>query len=407
MGFHLTQRLVGSLKPQKKSNYIRYDDEVKGFGIRVTAHGAKSFVLNYYAAGRERRCTIGSWPEWSADAARDEALALRKDIRGGKDPLREKEIVRGEPTVEELAEEYIERHAIPYKKPSSVKQDRRMLMTRVLPALGHLRVSAVIKRDCELLHNSLKSTPYEANRVKSLVSKMFSCAVEWNLRPDNPCRKIPRFHEEKHEGWLTEQQLQRFDLALNEYPVQGAADALRLLMLTGAREGEVLNPTWPQFDLQRGIWTKPSHATKEKKDEHPPLSDAALLILRRMKKQKGEQKVAYLFPGHDGEKARTTLRNAWRIVCRDAGLATEYRVQGKRRMLKRWKPTVRINDLRHSYASYLVSRGASLYVVGKLLGHTQPSTTQRYAHIANSALRSVTNSFSEVLQARLEPPKTA
>jgi integrase len=222
------------------------------------------------------------------------------------------------------------------------------------------------------------------------------------MRADNPCKGIKRFPEEKHEGWLTGEQLQRLELALDQYPVAGAADALRLLVLTGSREGEVLNATWDQFDLGRGIWTKPSHATKENKTEHVPLSDATLIVLRRMAKQR-EPAIKWLFPGQSGEDARSTLRNAWRIVCKNAGMATEHRWRGKRGgMLMRWKPTIRINDLRHSFASHLVQRGASLYQVGKLMGHTQPNTTQRYAHCADAPLRSIANDFAEVLDAKPE-----
>jgi integrase len=129
--------------------------------------------------------------------------------------------------------------------------------------------------------------------------------------------------------------------------------------------------------------------------EHVPLSEAALRILRRMEQNKTG---IYLFSGRDPGTARTTLRNAWRQVCKAAGLATEYSVIGKRgKPLRRWKPNVRVYDLRHTFASHLVSRGASLPLIGRLMGHTQPTTTARYAHVADSALRDVTNDFPEIL----------
>ena len=225
------------------------------------------------------------------------------------------------------------------------------------------------------------------------------------MRGDNPAKGVPRFHEDKRETWLSREQLQKFALALHSYPEQDAADALRLLILTGAREGEVLSASWPMFDLQRGIWTKPSHHTKQQKIEHVPLSEAALLILRRMFKDKDG---VHLFPGREPElepespaepkRSRTTLRNAWKQLCKTAGLATEYSVKGRRgKPLPRWRPNVRIHDLRHTFASHLVSRGVSLFVVGKLLRHTQASTTQRYAHVADGAMRNVANDFGEVL----------
>jgi integrase len=389
---HITQKAVEALDPPASGYYIAFDNKLAGFGVRVTAAGVKSFVYDYRVGGRKRRYTIGRFgkAQWSVTAARNKVEELGPDIRSkGADPAGEKKARLAEPTMKELCDEYIEQWAIPHKKPSSVKQDRRMIETRVLPALGKYRVSAVGTRDIEKLHNSLKKTPYEANRVKSLLSKMFSLAMKWKMRADNPCKGIPRFPEPKHEFWLSAEQFQRLELALNEYEPLWAADAIRLLALTGCREGEGLNATWPQFNLTRGTWTKPSHVTKEKKTEIIPLNENALALLRRMAKQR-DPDIEWLFPADGGKRPHTTLRNAWRIVCRNAGLATQ--VQGRRGM--RWKPTIRINDLRHSFASHLVSGGESLYEVGKLMGHTQASTTQRYAHVADTALRAVANKFT-------------
>ena len=254
---HITQRTVKSLERPDKGNRIFYDDELDGFGVRITAAGAVAFVLNYHVHGRERRYTIGRWPELSAEAARNEALLLKNEIRQGKDPLQEKQLARGEPTVKELAQDYLERHALPHKRPSSVRNDREMLDNIILPQLGKLRVTAVGRRDIESVHRSLKATPYRGNRVLALLSKMFSLAMVWGWRQDNPCKHVPRYLEDKREAWLTAEQLENVERALDNYSDQKAANALRLLILTGAREGEVLRATWSQFNLERGVWTRP------------------------------------------------------------------------------------------------------------------------------------------------------
>ncbi len=396
MNIHVSQRSVEAAKPPASGYRILYDDKIAGFGIRVTAAGAKSFVLNYRVGGEKRRFTIGSWPEWSADAARREVIIkLCPAIHGGADPVRDKNALRAEPTLADLAADYIDEHAVVKKREKSIYEDRRMLKNIILPKLGKRRVSAVNKRDVETLHNSLKKTPYQANRVLALLSKMLTFAMGDNMRPDNPAKGIERFKEDKREAWFSREQLQAFALALDNYAEQDAADALRLLIVTGARPGEVIGASWPQFDLQRGVWTKPSHHTKENKIEHMPLNDAALLILRRM----AEHKTGFhLFPGRDPGTARTTLRNAWKQVCKAAGFAEKSFVKGKRgKLLPRWKPTVRVYDLRHTFASHLVSRNASLYLVGKLLGHARSSTTERYAHVADGPLRNVANDFNNVM----------
>ena len=255
-----------------------------------------------------------------------------------------------------------------------------MIRGIILPKLGNLRISAVSRQGIEKLHASLKPTPYLANRVLALLSKMFSLAIQWNWASSNPAKGILRFHEDRRERWLQSEELQRFIEALNGYQNQHVADAIRLLLLTGSRKSEVLTAEWSMFDLQQGLWIKPSSHTKEKQIEHIPLSGQAMELLTRMKEQ--AEGGGFLFPGLNEGKPRTTLRAAWTQICNAAGLAD-----------------VRVHDLRHSYASYLVSNGVSLHVVGKLLGHSQAQTTQRYAHVAHQSLRDASNLFGDIFKA--------
>ena len=331
----------------------------------------------------------------SADAARTEAVRLRNLVRQGHDPLQQREQARGEPTVIDLARDYIERHALPLKRRSSVRNDRQMIDSIITPKIGNLRVTAVGRQDVEALHRSLKETPYRANRVAALLSKMFSLAVEWGWRSDNPARKIRRFPEDRRERWLTGDEIGRLLNALDEYPDQNAADAIRLLLFTGAREGEVLSADWSQFDLARATWTKPSHHTKEKRIEHVSLNRVTRALLQRMR---DDQKGQYLFPGAQGAAApRVTLARPWLQVLKAAGLAAVEHVRGKRRMILHYRPAVRIHDLRHTFASHLVSAGESLQVVGRLLGHTQPQTTARYAHVADAAQHRAADRMDDVI----------
>lgn len=144
---------------------------------------------------------------------------------------------------------------------------------------------------------------------------------------------------------------------------------MKILLLTGARKSEVLRATWDQFDLKMGVWTKPAHLTKQKKREHLPLSEQVLKILCILKKNNISNN-PYLFPDKTGKKPIRDIKVFWEKIIKEAKLEN-----------------VRIHDLRHTHASHLVSRGLSLSIVGKLLGHTQASTTQRYAHLADEPLR--------------------
>lgn len=391
MGKKIGEKRIRALVAPKVGNRIEWDESLPGFGVRITATGATSFILDYYVARRRRRYTIGRHPELTASEARGRAEALRVRIRDGYDPMEERVQNRTEPTVDELAAEYM-KDAEHHKRPNTLRDDRRMINRIIIPSIGKLRLKAVGKRDIEQLHYSLKDTPYQANRVLALLSTMFNFAVGNKWLIENPATKIAKFPEAKRERWLTVDQVQRFRGALDSYPDQNAANALRLLLLTGSREGEVLNATWEQFDLVRCEWTKPSHNTKQKRVEHVPLSPDALAVLQAMMPANA---TGTLFPGaRDG--ARTTLRRPWLQACKAVGLVSTKQVKGKRKTLTIYRPTVRIHDLRHSFASHLASSGVSLQIVGKLLGHTQAGTTMRYAHLQDEALRAATNRLSEI-----------
>ena len=395
MGSRIVEKAIKKMAVPPLGNRIEWDSEIPGFGVRITAAGAVSFIIDYRVGGRQRRYTIGRHPELSVAAARVAAGQLRLRIREGHDPMEERDQRRVEPTVNDLAAEYLERHAIPNKRPSSVRDDRTRIKRIIGPKLGKLRLRSVGRLDIERLHASLRGTPYEANRVLSLLSKMFSVAIEWKWADENPTKGIQRFQEERGGRWLTTEEIQRFRVALDGYCDQNAANALRLLLLTGSRAGEVLKAAWDQFDLERGVWTKPSHSTKQKRTEHVPLSEQAIQLLKTMMP---EILTGPLFPGASGGN-RVSLRRPWLQACKASGLAVAEPVVGKRGPTVRHRPTVRIHDLRHSYASHLVSNGVSLQVVAKLLGHTHAATTERYAHVQDQALRSAANRFGEIVDA--------
>ena len=207
----ITQQKIRSLHPPEKGNKVTYDDEVTGFGVRITAAGAISFVLRYVVDRQERRLTIGKYPDLSASAARDEAISLRGMVSKGVDPLERRHERGRAPTMRELAEYYLSGHATT-KRPKSVKDDCAMLDGHILPRLGNRKGAAVSSHDIIRLRNSLEDRPYRANRVLSLLGKMFSIAMKQRWREDNPARDVARFPEEKRDRWREEH-----GLALRRY----------------------------------------------------------------------------------------------------------------------------------------------------------------------------------------------
>lgn len=372
----ITKRFVEAITPQPDRTLQHWDSELKGFGILVLPSGRRTYFIQYRISNRIRKhLKIGIHGQISTEEARTLAKKYLGEIAHGEDPATKKKENRDLPLIKDLAQDYLDRYAIPKKRPRSIAEDKKLLKNIILPTIGNQQVKHISRRTIENLHNQLEKAPYQANRVLALLSKMLSLAIAWGWKSDNPVKGIERYQEEKRDRWLDEQELNQFWDALENYPYHPATFVLKILLLTGARKSEVLQASWNQFDLERAVWTKPSHLTKQKKREHLPLSEEVLEILYQLKRL-NKNKSQYLFPGKNGEKPMRDIKHLWGKIIKEAKLEN-----------------VRIHDLRHTHASHLVSSGLSLSIVGKLLGHTQASTTQRYAHLADEPLRKATALF--------------
>jgi integrase len=375
----LTDRTIRALPAPARGNKVTYDDAVKGFGCRVTAAGGKAFILNYRrkADGRERRFTIGSFPDWATGAARDEAKRLKRAIDGGADPVGAYQAGRADPTVADLCSRFLADY-VPRKRPATQRDYRQQVAVDIEPVLGRMKVAAVSHADVDAFHRKISArAPTHANRVLACLSKMFSLAVRWGWRADNPCKGIERNQEHKRQRYLSGAELARLSTALAVLRDQGAANAVRLLLLTGARRGELLAAKWIDFDLTAGVWTKPGSTTKQKTSHRVPLSAAACQLLIEM--QRDAESVEYLFPTRFTPH-RLDLDDAWGVLRKAANI-----------------PDVRLHDLRHTYASVLASSGMSLPIIGALLGHSTAQTTLRYAHLLDDPLRAATERAAAII----------
>jgi len=364
----LTKRLVESIGPSDSDSFV-WDAELKGFGLKVTPRGNRIYILHFRAKGRLKRFTIGKHGPITCDQARQEAAKLLGQVAAGVDPAEAKAIERKVVTMADFAGRYLEEHAESKKKPRSLAEDRRMLTSYILPALGGRKIDAVSRGDVAKLHHSLRETPYQANRVLALVSKMFNLAERWGLRPDgsNPCRHVEKYKEAKRERFLSADELGRLGAALSQAEAGGesphAVAAIRLLLLTGARLNEILTLQWSMVDFP-GACLRLEDSKTGRRVIH--LSPPALELLAGIPRLEGNP---YVIPGERPESHWVNLSKPWRRMSARAGIEA------------------RLHDLRHSHASVAAAAGLGLPIIGGLLGHTQAATTQRYAHLADDPLK--------------------
>lgn len=400
----LTDQIVRKALPPLRGQAVIWDDDQKGFGLRITTSGAKAFVLDYRAHSRQRRITIGSFPDWSVAAAREEAKNLKRAVDLGNDPMAERHEDRAAATVNDLWEKYQREH-LAQKSPRSQADERSMWEQIILPHFGTTQVTMITTEDVDNLHRAIteiRKTPVRANRVIEVLRKAFNLAIRWKIIKENPVVGVRRNPEERRNRYLNKKEIAALVTALNGHKELDSANAIKLLMLTGARKSEVLGATWEMFDLENGIWTKPSSHTKQRKLHRVPLSGPALHLLKEIKEQSAS---VYVFPGADG-KPLQDVKRTWSSVCKKADLLEPAPKKDRKGRIMKDKngdpvmemvPNVRLHDLRHSFASILVSGGASLPLIGQMLGHTQVSTTQRYAHLYDDPLRKAAEMVSDAI----------
>ena len=367
----ITKRTVDAIKPHDRERVV-WDDDLKGFGVRVHPSGRKVYIVKTRYQGRIIKMTIGPHDAVSATYARVRAAEIITDARAGKNPKGRRSSA---PTMRALGERFLKEYVPNHCKPSTAAEYRRSVEHFINPRIGKLRVPDVQRSNIAALHYDLRETPYQANRTLGVLSKMFNLAELWELRPDgtNPCRHVKRFKEDKRERFLSDAEYRRLGSALREIEQNGsetasAIAAIRLLMLTGCRLSEIQKLRWEHVDLETGELRLPDTKTGAKVVH---LGEPAIAVLRDIQRQDDNP---WVIAGRKEGGHLTDLQHPWRRIRARAGL-----------------DDVRIHDLRHSFASGGLLVGEGLPMIGKLLGHTQVQTTARYAHFANDPVKSAAN----------------
>jgi integrase len=408
----ITKSTVDRATP-KDSEYTLWDSELKGFGVRVRPSGARSYVVMYRPAGEGRRAavrrvTIDTVGKITPDEARRAAKRIIGSVAHGEDPAAERAHERRAATMADLSAAFLAEHVEAKRKPATAAKYRYVVDDLILPAFGRLKPADVTRAAVARLHHDNAERPTIANYALAVLSAIFTFGQARGLIPDgvNPTRHVERYTEEKRERFLTNAELARLGEALQEAETNGlpwtvrevagpkakhlakpenrvtrfdpaAVAAVRLLILTGCRLREILHLRWTEVDFERGLLFLGDSKTGAKT---VVLNAPALEVLQAL-----SRRGSYVIPGDKPDAPRSDLKRLWEGVTARADL------QG-----------VRLHDLRHTFANVGAGGGLGLPIVGKLLGHSQPSTTQRYAHLDTDPLRRAADTIGATIAAAME-----
>ena len=432
----ITKRAVDALRcPPNRDRLFLWDDDLAGFGVAAMPSGKKVYVAQYRQHGRSRRVKIGDHGRLTPDEARSAAKKVLGAVEGGHDPIGQRREGREARTLTQVATDFLSLHAKAKRKARTADEYGRILELHILPALGSRIMADIAKVDLSRLHASLSGSPGAANRVVALFSAIWNWAAKRDevAAGDNPARQIERYPEQGRERYLTVEELRRLGKALRDAETVGlpwlideslpkakhipkekrsrvidpyAVAAIRLLMLTGARLREILEARWDYIDWNRGLMFLPDSKTGRKTLY---LNKAALGFLGSIPHIDGNP---YIIPGEKKNAPRADLKRPWAAIANAAGLvesSAKPSAKDKATKPKGAKPvsklrlSVRLHDLRHTFAAMGAGSSLGLPVIGKLLGHSQPATTQRYAHLDADPIHRAANIIGDQIMAAMSP----
>lgn len=379
----LTKRLIDAIDhPDEGQVFIR-DEGLRGFALRITP-GSKSFVLEKEINGRVRRMTLGKYGALTIEQARGIAIEKLAEIAKGGDPAESRQQRLHGATFGDLEKMYLERHAVHKKS----RLNDVWMLKKHLARWRTRKLTAITRADVCRRHADIGKAghTYLANRIVALLRTMFALAGDWGLyHGDNPATRVTFFKETKRDRFVKPDELPRFWTALQAEPNPYVRVAFLVGLLTGARRSEVLTMRWENLDIRQSLWMLPD--TKAGRSHVLPLPRPALAAIMQLPRLDGNP---FVFCGRWGRSHLVNVAKPWKRIRTEAGLQD-----------------VRIHDLRRTLGSWLVAAGASLPLIGKALGHSQPSTTAIYARLQVDPVRLALEANAERMLSVIETARTA
>nr|WP_315491066.1 tyrosine-type recombinase/integrase [uncultured Rhodoferax sp.] len=323
----------------------------------------------YKRLGTLKDVSLSQAKKLSEQARAEHQLALRNAVA----PVVETQVL----TLSAFMSEHYMPHAKLHKR--SAKKDEQLFRIHIGPRFGHLHLTKITKREVQVFHNDLLTkgqSPASADHSIKLLRRALNLAVQWDFMEKNPLQGIALFNVDNSvENYLDDAAVQRLVGILQADKNRTVSLVLMFLVSCGARKTSALQAKWCEVDMENRVWRIPASNSKSKKAAHVPLNDSAMYVLGQLDtKDKSE----YLFLNKETGKPYTTISKVWYRLRKAAGLNDK----------------VRIHDLRHTFASMLVSAGRSLYEVQQILGHSDPKVSMRYAHLSSKRLQDAANAAS-------------
>lgn len=374
--------------PPGKAKENVWDSGCKGLMLELRESGGKTWYLRYVTQrGKPRQFRLGDASVISLEQARKRSDELRGQIALGNDPLDAKTELKQVPTFAAFVQDRYMPFIKGYKRSWHI--DESLLRNHLLPVFGKHYLDQITKDEVIALHQNRRATggaPASANRLLILIRYIFNLAVRWETPGilKNPTSGVPLFEENnKRERYLSPEEAGRLYAAIQTSESKMLKFIVPMLIFTGARKREVLDARWCDIDTVKCVWR--IAVNKSGKARHVPLSTGALELLTEVKKANEDSKMKqteseWVFANPDSGKPYVQMYYAWDAARKRAGL-----------------PDFRMHDLRHTFASFLINAGRSLYEVQKILGHTQIKTTQRYSHLSQDTLLAAANTAVEAL----------
>lgn len=385
----LTNEFIEGLRGARAATRLvmHFDTEIPGFLLEHRATGGATYYFRYRdAGGRIRLSRLGRMQDLPLAEARARAYRMHEILKEGGDP-REQE--RDAPRRMTLNAFVTDRY-LPFARATkrSWRTDECLIRRHILPRFGEEYIGRIRRADVTDWHVKLREQGYKpatANLALVMLRIMFNSAIRWELLPQgaNPTRDVKLFEaNNQRQRYLSNEEMVRLLAELDTNRNRQACTAIKLLLLTGARKSEVLHAKWEDVDLVQRLLRVP--LSKSGKYRFIPLSEHAVALIRGIARDPDS---AYLFITPKTGRAPNSLFRCWQTIRENAGLAD-----------------LRIHDLRHSFASFLINNGRSLYEVQRILGHADTKTTMRYAHLSQSSLLDAANVVGQVIEAAAKPP---